>query len=156
VRIVLFALLFGLFGCVSRQAEVVEAKKPAPMSNSQALSLYAPPGKTAVVPTGKVAGVAPRIDDAGDDASEVLAGARAGMHRCVERSLTAGEFSRERRLDVYLNIDEAGKVTRVAVSNAPAGSSLPTCLKGYFTRLNFPRAGKAVSLNFPLVVTPIL
>jgi predicted Zn finger-like uncharacterized protein len=87
-------------------------------------------------------------------AMEIISNYSGRSQNCINRSLTNGEFRKETRLNVAINSDKEGKVTSVSVGNTPANSTIETCLKGVYSGLNFKKAGGAVSLKFPIIVTP--
>jgi hypothetical protein len=85
-------------------------------------------------------------------AMEIISDYSGRSQNCVNRSLTNSEFRKETRLNVSISSDKDGKVTAVSVGNAPANSTIETCLKGVYGGLNFKKAGGALNLKFPIIV----
>jgi hypothetical protein len=86
-------------------------------------------------------------------AMEIISDYSGRSQNCVNRSLTNSEFRKETRLNVSISSDKDGKVTAVSVGNAPANSTIETCLKGVYGGLNFKKAGGALNLKFPIIVS---
>lgn len=81
---------------------------------------------------------------------------QAGATRCLERSLTSGEITKEIRLDITIELDALSKVKSVSVKNAPAGSSLGTCLKSHYSRISFRTVSGPITFNTSVVASPTL
>lgn len=80
---------------------------------------------------------------------ETLRRAQPAVHRCVERSIRAGEDP-GRRAEVVARIAPTGRVTEARLAGGDAHPRFARCVEATVERLRFPSRREPVTVRFPL------